>query len=995
MKTFIRSALILALGASTATVLSAAANASYNLGSLEYRSIGPAISGGRTTVVVGSDADPRVYYAGGAGGGVFKSANGGESWSPVFDRAEVAPVGAIALSPRDPSDVWVGTGESNPRNDVEGGDGLWHSRDGGKTWMHAGLDDAGSISSISIDPRDSRRISVGVLGQVFRDSTTRGVYRTEDGGAHWQRVLYVGPSSGASDLERVPDHPDTLFAGIYEFRRQPWTMTSGGPLGGIYRSDDNGQTWRKVPGDGLWGSPTGRIGFAAAPKGRIYAIVQSKAGDLWRSDDGGATWHAMPHSWLVGARSFYFSRVFVDPTNSSRVIDVGLVLSMSTDGGRTFHKIATNAGWDYHQVWWSADGRRIAIGSDEGAILSSDGGATWHQPYALPFAQPYHVAFDDTTPNYHVCIGLQDDNSWCGTSNSDSGLGILNRDWWQVGPGDGMWVMYDPIDPHLIWSTSTNSGTGEVYLWDDRTQQAYDVSPDAEVSGLGPARNNRFRFNWDTPIAFTAEGKAVVGGNVVFESADHGQHWTVISPDLTKNDRSHQGASGGPIGADISGAEYSDTILDIETSALDRGIMWVGSDDGLVHLTRDGGVHWSNVTPPSMPAWARVPTVEPGLVDAGTAFAAADNHMSGDDRPHLFATRDYGATWRSIAGDLPKNVFVRSIRQDPKNPQLLYAGTQRGMFASWDSGAHWQSLRLNMPATAIYDIQVQPRANDLLVASHGRGVWVLDDLRPLQQLGPGAASGVMLFAPRDAYRWWRWSPINSFDSGTLPANEFVAPNASYGAVVTYALPARPVLQATIEILDPSGRVIRHLRGKDVPHKPGLNRAAWDLAEDGPVKWTGTYESNRGSDEGAEVVPDIYTVRLRADGVVKEQPVTVKPDPRDSLTSDQMKQRHDVLASLFAQLGNVDSMLNQIDHTMKSAEATRRAALLAVRQRLTYDPKNQEDLSGPAQVREHINDLINRITSTSYQAPTPAQLDEIAVVKRSTAEVVQAYKSLGL
>ena len=963
----------------------------YDLGSLHYRSIGPAISGGRTTAVAGSDADPLVYYAGGAGGGVFKSTDGGSIWVPVFDKADVAPVGAIAVAAHDSKDVWVGTGEANPRNDAEGGDGIWHSIDGGKTWSHLGLDDAGSIANISIDPRDARRVVVAVLGQIFRDNTTRGVYTTTDAGAHWARALYLGPSTGASDVARLPGHPDTLFAGMYEFRRAPWTMTSGGPIGGLYRSDDNGATWRKSIGNGLPGGDTGRIGIAAGAHGRVYAIVQSKAGELWRSDDGGNAWRLMPHSWLVGAREFYFSRVFVDPSNPDRLIDVGLILSMSTDGGKSFHKIATNGGWDYHQVWWSADGKRIGLGTDEGALFSSDGGATWRQPYDLPFAQPYHIGFDDALPNYDVCIGLQDNDSWCGPSNGNSGIGVLNRDWVTVAPGDGMWSAYDPLDPHLIWSTSTNSGTGQVYLWDSRTQQAYEVSPDAEQSGNNAARYFTHRFNWDTPIAFTADSKALVGGEVVFESADHGQHWSPISPDLTRDTRSHQGISGGPIDADMSGAETSDTILTIAPSSVDSGLLWVGTDDGLVQITRDGGAHWSDVTPKGWPTWGRVACVDPSRYSASVAFASLDDHMLGDERPYLYMTRDYGATWKSIVGDLPSNLFVRTIRQDPVNANLLYAGTQRGMWASWDLGAHWQSMRLNMPATAIYDIEIQPHADDLLVASHGRGVWVLDDLRALQQAGvePGTLT---LFAPRDAYRWYRWSPVNPFPDG-LPNSEFVGPNVPYGGLFTYALGAGKHRSATIEILDANGRVVRHLSGKDVPHSAGLNRAAWDLTEDGPVKWKSTFDANQGPSTGAEVVPAAFTVKLVVDGAIQTQRFDVKFDPRDSITTAQAQQRHDTLAQLYREFGGVDTMLNAIDARLKTAPPAKRDALLAMRRRLAFDPRNQEDLGGPPGLRDRLSDLAGRISTSSFQAPTAVQLGQAGALAQAYARITKDYDAL--
>lgn len=955
---------------------------------LTYRAIGPAISGGRTTAVAGSDRDPALYYAGGAGGGVFKSTDGGVSWRPVFDREMVAPIGAIALSQRDPSDVWVGTGESNPRNTVEEGAGMWHSTDGGKTWKHAGLDDAGSISSISIDPRDPRTVVVGVLGHIFRDGTTRGVYVTHDGGARWTRALYAGPSSGVSDLTRVPDRPRTLFAGLWQFRRQPWAMSSGGPAGGLYRSDDNGTTWRKLTAPGLPTGLTGRIGVAAAKGGRIYAIVQSKRGDIWRSDDGGTSWRVMPHSPMVGARPFYFSRLYVDPANRNRAVNVSLILSMTTDGGRTFHAIATNAGWDYHATWWSADGRRMIVGSDEGVVMSGDSGRHWSQPYALPFSQPYHVGFDNTVPSYQVCIGLQDDNSWCGPSTSDNGLGVLNRDWYQVGPGDGMWARFDPSDPNLIWTTSTNSDPGQIYLYDARTKQTREVSPDAhQVQDAASAL--KYRFNWDTPIAFTADGKALAAGNVVFESADRGVHWTTLSPDLTRNEKSHQGVSGGPISDDASGAEISDTILQIAPSKLASGVIWIGTDDGLVQLTRDGGATWKNVTPPAVPAWGRVYTVEPGHASAASAYVAVDAHMTGDQRPHLFVTDDYGATWSSIAGGLPPNLFVRSIREDPVNPNLLYAGTQRGVWTSFDRGRTWQPLRLNMPATAIYDLQIQPQTDDLIVASHGRGVWIFDDLRPLQEWSKARTTSLTLFAPHDAYRMWRTAPINAFLDGSLPVGDFVGENRPYGAILTYYL-ARPARKVAIEIVDAQGRVVRHLSGSKFTHHAGMNRVAWDLAEDGPARWTGTFEQNRGPKEGAETLPGTYTVRLIVDGTTQQQPLTVKADPRDPSTPEELRRRHDFLAEFYGELDGVDKMLNAIDGRQKHATAAQAVTLAAFKHRLTLDQQNIEDLKTSPQLRERLLDLTSRVASTSFQAPTAAQEAEGAALRAQSKTLAAQY-----
>jgi photosystem II stability/assembly factor-like uncharacterized protein len=957
---------------------------------LKYRSIGPAISGGRTTAVAGSDVDPAVYYAGGADGGVFRSSDGGMSWKPVFDRASTAAIGAIAVAPKDANDVWVGTGESNPRNDVQEGAGVWHSRDGGKSWMQLGLDDAGSISSIALDPRDPKTVVVGVLGHVFRDGSVRGVYVTHDAGAHWTRTLFVGPSSGVSQVVRVPDRPNTLFAGIWEFRRRPWMMTSGGVLGGLYRSDDGGATWRKQIGHGFPTGPTGRIGIAAASSGRIYAIVQSREGDLFRSDDGGSTWTRAPHSPYIGARPFYFSNIYVDPADRERLIAVALILSMSKNGATSFDRIATNGGWDYHASWWSADGRRLIVGSDEGVVISADGGKHWWQPYDLPFSQPYHVAFDDAVPTYDVCVGLQDNNSWCAPNSAPNTVGVLNRDWYTVGPGDGMHAIFDPQDHDLIWQTSTNTGTGQIYLYDARTTQTLDVSPVAADNNDRPA-DLAHRFNWDTPIAFTQDGTALVGGEVVFASADKGRTWTVMSPDLTRNDRSHQQISGGPISVDVSGAETSDTLLSIAPSRLDAGVIWTGSDDGLVHVTRDGGKTWSDATPPGAPHFGRAYTVEPSGVSAGSAYVAFDAHMVGDDRPYLFATADYGKTWSSLGDGFPRSDFVRVVREDPKNANILYAGTKNGVEVSFDRGRRWHDLRLNMPATAIYDLQIQPDANDLIVASHGRGVFILDDLEPVQAFATLAPSTPTLFAPHAAYRLWQAAPVNTFTDQTLPDGEFVGDDR-IPAVFSYYLP-KAARHVEVDVIDGDKRIVKHLAGSKITGHAGINRTGWDLTEDGPVRWRSTFEQNRGPKSGAEVIPGTYVVRLIADDRTIESTLTVIGDPRDPATAKDAPLRHDALAALNAEMSGIDTWLNEIDDKRKTTRSP--DAFAAFRGKLTMDPQNVEDLRAPPQLRERVEDLLSRIASSSFQAPTATQTTELARLQTMYASLASEAHREGL
>ncbi len=926
---------------------------------MKYRAIGPAISGGRTTAVAGSDADPRIYYAGGAGGGVFRSDDGGVSWRATFDAESTAAVGAISVSAKNPNDVWVGTGESNPRNDVQEGAGVWHSTDGGKTWRHVGLDDSGTISRISLDPRDPKSAVVGVLGHVFRDGTSRGIFVTHDCGAHWTRTLYVGPASGVSDVARMPGRPDTLFAGVWQFRRQPWMMSSGGPLGGLYRSDDSGRTWRKLTGNGLPGGLTGRIGIATASATRIYAIVQSKVGELWRSDNAGATWQRAPHSPYIGARPFYFSNIYANPAKPDQVLAVSLILSLSTNGARSFDRTSINGGWDYHSVWWSADGRRVIAGSDEGVTLSTDGAKHWWQPYDLPFSQPYHVAFDTANSAYSVCIGLQDNNSWCGPNSSSNGVGVLNRDWYVVGPGDGMHATFDPGDKNLIWQTSTNTGTGQVYLYDARTSQTYDVSPSAANNSDKPA-DLEHRFNWDTPIAFAHDGTALAGGEVVFASSDKGRTWSILSPDLTRNDRSHQQISGGPISQDVSGAETSDTLLCIAPSGLEPGVIWTGSDDGLVHITRDAGKTWADVTPPGAPHFGRAYTVEPSHADAGTAYVAFDNHMLG------------------------------VVREDPTNANLLYAGTEHGISISFDRGIRWHDVRSNMPSTAIYDLAIQPQTNDLVVASHGRGVWILDDLSPIQDFAATNAGKALLFQPPDAFRLWQAPTINTFTDGALPDGDFVGVNRA-PALFSYYLP-KPARRVEIDILANDGRIVKHLTGKPVTNHAGVNRTTWDLTEDGPTRWMRTFEQNRGPKTGAEVIPGNYLVRLVADGVTNEAPLIVRADPRDPTAQADAVLRHDTLAILNGELSSIDRWLNAIDAKHGPAMPT---DIAAFRARLTLDPQNVEDLRAPPGLRERVIDLLDRISSSSYQPPTAAQSDEFAKLRARFDEIAKQWSALKL
>ncbi len=940
---------------------------------VRFRAIGPAISGGRVPAVAGSDRDPELYYVGGAGGGVFKSTDGGTSFASVWDRASrFGAVGAISVAPSDDRTVWVGTGEGNPRNDVSFGDGVWVTHDAAKHWKHAGLERTSQIAKILVDPKNANRAIVAALGDPWADSTERGVYVTSDGGRTWSKTLYLGPASGAADLAWNPKRPQTIFAAMWQFRRQPWIATSGGPADGLYRSRDGGRTWSQIRGHGFPTDTLGRIGVAIAPSdpNRVYAVVQSRQGTIWRSDDGGDSWRRVSSDTTPEQRPFYFSHLAVDPHNRDRVVAVSMYLTVSTNGGRTWKHLTGTVHVDNHALWWAQDGKRILEGNDGGAILSRNGGESWSFLARIPLAQIYHVATSNERP-YLICGGLQDNSSWCGPTTARNGIGLLNRDWFALTGGDGMFAIPDPLDPNLIWS---NTEDGSLAIYDAKSRQVVDVSPyprDVFTSTYSLARSP-YRFNWNAPLAFSPDGHtAYFGGNVVFKTTDRGRHWTAISPDLTRNEKAHQVASGGPITLDVSGAEYYDTTLALAPSPKDANVIWAGTDDGLVQLTRDGGAHWNAVTPAGWPRYGRVESIDASPYAAGTAFVMLDRHDLGDRRPYAFATDDFGATWRAIVSNLPQDVPVRVVRQDPRQPNLLYAGTENALYVSFDRGARWERLIAGLPRVPVYDVEVQPAANDLLVATHGRGFFVLDDITPLQQLAAARAAGVQFFPVRDGTLWAGWPSIETGDANALPANFFVGPGAPSGAVLTFYQRTKAKDRPWIEIVDANGKAVRTLRGA-IPFDPanppkeeraryfvtndrGLNRVTWDGSEDGPTRWLGTSFQNAGPITGAEALPGRYTARLHLGGTTYEQSFTLADDPLSPWTAQQRAARHAYLATVFGWIDAIDRGLNSVDARLKkNPSASDRAALLALRAELSSNALHDEDsIAKPDRIRERV------------------------------------------
>jgi photosystem II stability/assembly factor-like uncharacterized protein len=896
---------------------------------MSWRAIGPAGSGGRVAAVAGSATDSKLYYVGAAGGGVWKSANAGQTWDPVFEKQGAASIGAVTIDPTDNKIVWVGTGEANPRNDVSYGDGVYKTTDGGDTWTNVGLMGTKYVSRILVDPQNHNHIIVGALGDAFADSHERGVYVTDDGGKTWKQTLYVGPESGASDLAMSAQSPNVIFAGIWKFQRRPWTFVSGGAEDGLYKSTDGGETWSKLAGQGLPSGPMGRIGVAVAPSdgNRIYALIESKEGLLWRSDDGGVNWKMVSDNSLIDARPFYFTHVEVDPKNANRVYAISFQVMLSTNGGQTFKTIAEQVHSDFHAIWIAPnDPERIILGEDGGYVLTLDGGANWFFSANLPIGQVYRVGLGTDNP-YSVCAGLQDNNGWCAPSNSLDPSGIQNKYWINTVGGDGTWGIPEPDDPNWIWSDAQN---GALSIYNRVTQDQWSGQPYLQTGKESwTVATSKYRFNWESPIAFapwrTATGGVIgwYGGNVIFQTTNRGRSWTAISPDLTRNLKSHQNPAGGPITNDVSGAEYTDTILDIEASTRTRGEIWVGTDDGLVQLTRDGGRHWTNVTPPGGPEYGRFATVAPSTLVDGTAYAINDGHEMGDSAPYVFVTHDFGQHWTKIVAGLPSDQWARSVRPDIRDRDLVYLGTEEGIWISFDGGANWQSFKNDLPTVSVHDIRMQPQYDDLVIATHGRSVYIMDDVRPLQELQQAIASSTWLFTPRTGYEW----TLHSNDEGTY--TNYAAENPPFGVTVTFYQKEPQKSAPALDILDAHGRVIRtvsgthKVNGKDEPYisnKTGLNRYTWDFTANGPVKWKGAaLDFLNGPDDGPGVVPGDYSARMTLSGHTYVQHFKVAPDPRSRFTQAEYQRSFDEAMRQMAYLSQVDTILNNLDDLKKAID----------------------------------------------------------------------------
>jgi photosystem II stability/assembly factor-like uncharacterized protein len=744
---------------------------------LTWRLVGP-FRGGRVLAVSGVMGDSHTYYFGGVGGGVWKTTDGGLTWRPLTDKVkDMAPsIGAIAVAPSDANVIYAGTGEACIRGDIINGNGVFKSMDAGKTWIFVGLRDTRATGRIAVHPKNPDIAYVAAFGHTFGPNAERGIFRTTDGGKNWTKVLYKDENSGGIDLSLDPTNPNVIFASLWQARRSPWGMDSGGPGSGLYRSTDGGTTWKHLTGHGLPEGILGRIGVAVAYNGtRVWALVEADKGGLFRSDDGGDTWTLINSDRQYRQRAFYYTHVFADPRNADGVYILNTGMYRSNDGGRSFRPIRVPHG-DNHGLWIDPnDPNRMIESNDGGANVSTNGGASWTGQASQPTAQFYHVTTDTRFPYY--IYGSQQDNSSVAIASAAPG-GIDRTDWYAVGGGESGYIAPDPRDPEIVYAGSYG---GEITRYDHRTEEVKNVTP-WPVNPIGAAAaDQKYRFQWTEPIVFSPHDPKTLyfAAQVLFKSSDQGMSWQIISPDLTRNDKSKQVAAGGPITKDNTGVEVYDTIFSVVESPVQKDLIWAGSDDGLVHVTTDGGKNWANVTPKAMPEWGTVSMIEASSYSAGTAYVSVQRHKMDDFAPYIFKTTDFGKTWTSIIGGIPADAFVHAVREDRKRKGLLYSGTERGVFFSWDDGSNWQSLQGNLPVSPVYDLWVH--GNDLIVATHGRAFWILDDLSPLQQFKPEMANEeVHLYPPSAANH-------TLFGGGFGGGGGDRGQNPPTGAVIYYSL----------------------------------------------------------------------------------------------------------------------------------------------------------------------------------------------------------------
>ncbi len=924
---------------------------------LQYRSIGP-YRGGRSAAVAGVAGKPMLYYFGATGGGVWKTMDGGQSWQNISDGYFGGSIGAVAVSEWDNNVIYVGGGEKTVRGNVSHGYGMWKSIDAGKTWKATGLDDSYHIPRIRIHPKNPDLVYAAVMGNLYRDTEERGVYRSKDGGETWERILFANAGAGAVDLILDPSNPRVLYASTWKIRRTPYSLSSGGEGSALWKSTDGGDTWENLnEKEGMPEGTMGIIGVTVSPANpeRVWAIIENKDGGVFRSEDGGETWRRINSDRNLRQRAWYYTRIYADPVNEDKVYVANVQFWRSKDGGSSFESIRTPHG-DHHDLWIAPeDTDRMVVGDDGGAQVTYSGGVNWSTYHNQPTSQFYRVTTDNHFP-YRI-LGAQQDNSTVRIPSRTSGRSITDQDWTSTAGGESGFLAPHPDNPEIVYGGSYG-GYLQRFNHTTRESRTINVWPDNPM-GAG-AEAMRYRFQWNYPIFFSPHNPDVLytTGNQVFKTTNEGQTWEAISPDLTRNDPSTLGSSGGPITKDNTSVEYYATIFSALESYHEPGVMWVGSDDGLIHITRDGGENWENITPNNriMPEWMLINSIEIDPFNPGGLYVAATMYKHGDFAPYLYKTEDYGKSWRKITNGIEAEHFTRVIRADPKRAGLLYAGTESGMYISFDDGANWQPFQLNLPIVPITDLALKD--DDLVVATQGRSFWVVDDLTPLHQLTDDIASAdLWLFNPRPAYRW-RGGDGEVAGAGQNPPN---------GVVLRYNLSdaMANAEDASLHIMNSNDELIRTYTASDddVPLAAGMNQFVWDMmypeAEgfEGMIMWAGNLS-------GPKAVPGMYKARLVVGSDSMTTSFEIKKDPRMSASVADLQLRHDYVADANATLTETHRAIKRIrDIRTQVDNIMTRAA--------DYDNADDLETSGKAMLEK-----MTTIEETLYQTKNQSRQDPL-------------------
>lgn len=998
---------VLFAGVALCAPLLAPAQANYRfdaatVSGLPARNIGSATMSGRIAAVDAVDEDGRItVFVGAASGGVWKSVNGGTTYKPVFDREDVQSIGAVAIDPSNSKIVWVGTGEAWVRNSVSVGDGLYKSTDGGENWTNVGLKDSEHIAKILVNPGDSNDVLACATGHLWDDNDERGVYQTTDGGKTWKKVLAgVNGSSGCAMIARSKQEPKTVYAAMWDFRRQGWTFRSGGPGSGMFKSTDGGTHWSEVNesnAKGLPAKPWGRVALQVAPSKPqvVYANIEAEKGrGLYRSDDGGASWTKLDASNYMVWRPFYFGNLIVDPTNENKIFKPDLILLLSNDGGKTFNVVSSAAHGDFHDVWINPKNPNIVIAGDDGGLWrSEDGGNRWKHQMNLPVSQFYHVSLDNADP-YHVYGGLQDNSSWVGDSSYPGG--VTNSRWENMFGGDGFWMFEDPSDPDYIYAEAQGGEIGRVNRYTH------------EIRSLKPWPNygeKKLRFNWNTPIHMSPneKGTIYIGAQFLFRSRDHGQSWDRISPDLTTNDpeKQKQEESGG-VTVDNSSAEMHTTIYSISESPKNGQIIWVGTDDGNVQITRDGAKTWTNVVGNisglGKNSW--VTTIEASRFDEATAYVTFDRHTFGDMKPYVYKTTDYGQTWTALpAQESGVRGFAHVIKEDTVNRNVLFLGTEFGLWNSVDGGQRWAQYKgTNFPAVAVDDIAIQPRESDLVLATHGRGMWIVDDISPLRALTPEVMTKVATLIPgRPSAQYF-----DVFGGWPEGDETFNGRNRPTDAQITYYQKGRHIFgDLKIEIFDRDGKLVDTVAGSK--HR-GLNRASWGMRVKPPAvapAATALFEAA----QGPLVLPGTYTVKLTKGDQTYTEQLDVAIDPRAKYSMDERKAQFELSMKIYKELEHMTYGVEAIERVRDTANA--RAGKLAEKDPLSKQlqqlagecdalrskivaTKEGGMITGEERIREHLGQLYGAVTGYDGK-PTDYQVARTESLGHELQDVIDDFE----